>query len=135
MNPTDESQFQATQPPPQPAPAAPAAVTAGPSRPAYEAALEQVARAMLSERRSEQRWRIFFRLAWLGVVLAVLWALFVARNHVNAPSGPHTALIEVRGEIAAESDASAEGLVAALRSAFEDKAAQAVVLRINSSGA
>jgi protease IV len=131
MNPTDESPFQATQPPPQPPPAVSAAA---PSRPGYEVALEQVARAMLSERRSEQRWRIFFRLAWLGVVLAVLWATFVARNHVNAPSGPHTALIEVRGEIDAEGDASAEGLVAAIKTAFEDKSAQAVVLRINSPG-
>ncbi len=124
MNPSDESPFQATQAPP--APAVP--------RPAYEAALEQVARAMLDDRRSKRRWRVFFRLAWLGLALAVLWATFVARNHVNAPSGPHTALVEVRGEIAAESDASAEGLVAALKSAFEDKGAQAVVLRINSPG-
>jgi protease-4 len=89
---------------------------------------------MLNERRSEQRWRIFFRLAWLGLVLAVVWAVFVARNHVSAASGPHTALIEVRGEIAADGEASAEGLVAALKSAFEDKGAQAVVLRINSPG-
>lgn len=131
MNTSDESPFQATQPPP-----VPPATVQGPAaaRPAYEAALEQVARAMLRDRRSERRWRVFFRLAWLGIVLAVLWAVFVARNHVNAPSGPHTALVEVRGEIAAESDASAEGLVAALKSAFEDKAAQAVVLRINSPG-
>jgi protease-4 len=89
---------------------------------------------MLHERRIEQRWRIFFRLAWLGLVLAVVWAVFVARNHVSAASGPHTALIEVRGEIAADGEASAEGLVAALKSAFEDKGAQAVVLRINSPG-
>jgi protease IV len=129
MTTQDESPFQATQPPlPSAAPVAPA------PRPAYEAALEQVARAMLHERRSEMRWRVFFRLAWLGVALAVMWALFVARNHVNAPSGPHTALVEVRGEIAADSDANAEDLVAALKSAFEDKAAQAVVLRINSPG-
>ena len=132
MNPTDESPFQATQPPPQASPSAAPEPTA--PRPSYEVALEQVARAMLNERRMEQRWRVFFRLAWLGVVLAVLWALFVARNHVNAPSGPHTALVEVRGEIAAESDANAEDLVAAIKSAFEDKSAQAVVLRINSPG-
>jgi protease IV len=126
----DDPPFEATQPPQPSAPAVPPA----PPRPGYEAALEQVARAMLQDRRSERRWRIFFRLAWLGVVLAVLWAVFVARNHVNAPSGPHTALVEVRGEISAESDASAEGLVAALKNAFEDKSAQAVVLRINSPG-
>jgi protease-4 len=126
----EDPPFEATQPP---QPGAPAMTPTQP-RPGYEAALEQVARAMLQDRRSERRWRVFFRLAWLGVVLAVLWAVFVARNHVNAPSGPHTALVEVRGEIAAESDASAEGLVAALKNAFEDKSAQAVVLRINSPG-
>jgi protease-4 len=130
MSRTDDPPFEATQPP-QPIPAT--APSAAP-RPGYEVALEQVARAMLQDRRSERRWRVFFRLAWLGVVLAALWAVFVARNHVNAPSGPHTALVEVRGEISAESDASAEGLVAALKSAFEDKSAQAVVLRINSPG-
>jgi len=131
MNPTNEPPFQATKPPlPTPQAAAPVV----PTRPAYEAAIEQVARAMLHERRIEQRWRIFFRLAWLGLVLAVVWAVFVARNHVSAASGPHTALIEVRGEIAADGEASAEGLVAALKSAFEDKGAQAVVLRINSPG-
>ena len=128
MNPTDESPFQATQPP------ATASAAQGAPRPAYELALEQVARSLLRERRTEQRWRVFFRLAWLGVVLAVLWGVVVARNHVKATSGPHTALVEVRGEIAADGDASAEGLVSALKSAFEDKGAQAVVLRINSPG-
>jgi protease-4 len=109
-----------------PAPSAP--------RPAYEAALEQVAHDLLRERRNERRWRIFFRLAWLGVVLSVLWALFVTRNHVPTSAGPHTALVEVRGEIAADSEASAELLVSAIKTAFEDKGAQAIVLRINSPG-
>ena len=46
------------------------------------------------------------------------------RNHANAPSDPHTALVEVKGEIAAGADASAENLVAALKNAFEDEGAQ-----------
>ena len=62
-------------------------------------------------------------------------ALFVAAHQCQrVPSGPHTALVEVRGEIAADTEASAENLVAALKSAFEDDGAQAVVLRINSPG-
>jgi protease-4 len=40
----------------------------------------------------------------------------------------------VRGEIAPDSEASAELLVGALKQAFEDPGAQAVVLRINSPG-
>ncbi|MEF7614691.1 S49 family peptidase [Aquincola sp. MAHUQ-54] len=96
--------------------------------------MEQLADGLLRERRSERRWRIFFRIVWVAVVLAGLWALFVQRVQHAAPTGPHTALVEVRGEIAAEAEASAENINAALKSAFEDANAQAVVLRINSPG-
>lgn len=96
--------------------------------------VEKFAREYLADRRSDRRWRIFFRLAWLLTFGLVAWGLISARNHAAAPSGPHTALVEVRGEIAADTEASAEQLVAALRSAFEDAGAKAVVLRINSPG-
>jgi protease IV len=116
-----------------PAPAAAAAAAQhGPS--SFERGLEHLTRELLRDRRSERRWRVFFRLAWLGLFLFIAWALLVQRGHGSAPSGPHTALIEVRGEIAAESEASAEHLVAALKSAFEDAGSRAVVLRINSPG-
>jgi protease-4 len=99
-----------------------------------EGSLERIAREMLLQQRSERRWRIFFRLAWLGLAIAVAFALFADRLGPAAPSTPHTALIEVRGPIAADTEASAEALVSALRSAFEDEGAVAVVLRINSPG-
>ncbi len=102
--------------------------------PRYEGTLELAARELLRERRSERRWRIFFRLAWLGLVLALVWGLMSQRMQLSAPSGPHTALVELRGEIDSDSDANAESLVAALTSAFEDTGATAVVLRINSPG-
>ncbi|MCU0922816.1 MAG: S49 family peptidase [Burkholderiaceae bacterium] len=92
------------------------------------------ARELLRDRRSERRWRIFFRFLWLALALAIAWGLFSQRMAMNAPSGPHTALVDLRGEIDSESEANAEALVAALTSAFEDTGAQAVVLRINSPG-
>jgi protease-4 len=131
MNPNDD--FAATTPPPL-AGAPIAAPAAAAPRASMESALETVARELMRDRRSDRRWRVFFRLAWLGLALAVLWALFVARNHVATPGGPHTALVEVRGEIAPDAEASAERIVSALKSAFEDKSAQAIVLRINSPG-
>jgi protease-4 len=77
---------------------------------------------------------VFFRMAWLVLFVVIAWSLFAGRGHGGAPSGPHTALVEVRGEIAADSEASAENLVAGLKGAFEDSESQAVVLRINSPG-
>ena len=99
-----------------------------------EAVLERLADQLLGQQRAERRWRIFFRLAWLGLALAVVWLAYASRAAQLAPSSPHTALIEVRGEIAFDSEASADALVGALKSAFEDTGAVAVVLRINSPG-
>jgi protease IV len=103
-------------------------------RPGFESALERVATELLSQQRSERRWRIFFRLAWLGLAIAVVWLALGNRGTPAATSAPHTALIELRGEIAADAEASAEALVASLKSAFEDPGAMAVVLRVNSPG-
>ncbi len=101
---------------------------------AAESALERAVRELIAERRSERNWRIFFRLAWLALVIIVVWVLMQRAGPVTAPSVPHTALVEVRGEIAPDTEASAERLVSALTEAFEDPGAQAVVLRINSPG-
>jgi len=130
MNP-QEPYLPPTAPVPSPA-AAPAATARGPS--SFERGMAQLTAALVRERRSDRRWRVFLRLAWLLLFALIAWALFASRTHSSATSGPHTALIEVRGEIAADTEANADGLVAALKNAFEDSAARAVVLRINSPG-
>ena len=115
-------------PPPAAPPAAP------PARPAWDGVAEQFARDYLRDRRSERRWRLFFRWSWLLLMVAFVYAIFSSRNHSSAQAGPHTALIEVHGEIADGAEASAENLIPGLKSAFEDAGAQAIVLRINSPG-
>ena len=110
------------------------AAAAEATRPALESSLERVALELLQQHKSDRRWRVFFRLAWLGLVATVLWLVFVQRTGTVAHSMPHTALVEVRGEIAADSEASAELLVGAIKNAFEDPGSQAIVLRINSPG-
>lgn len=124
--------------PDDPFPTASAPAPVPPSRlpgAGWDGVAEQFARDMLRDRRSARRWRNFFRLSWLLLVMAIAYAVFTARNHAPTPStGPHTALIEVRGEIAAGAEASAENLVPGIKSAFEDDNAKAIVLRINSPG-
>ena len=103
--------------------------------PALEDSLQQLAAQLIRERRSERRWRVFFRLSWLLLGVGLIWLLFAQRLHGGGgATGPHTALVEVRGEIAADTEASAEHLLEGLRNAFENAQAQAVVLRINSPG-
>lgn len=135
MDPQNDLPASSTTPPPAP-PAAAAGSPAGSARASatWDAGLEKFASAYLNDRRSERRWRVFFRLAWLGVFLVIAWLLFASRNHVSSPNGPHTALVEVRGEISVDSESSAELMVGALKTAFEDPGAKAVVLRINSPG-
>ena len=118
-------------PPPAPVPAAPPLAAAPHTT---DSLAEQFARAYLTDRRSERRWRIFFRLSWLLLVIAIVYGVVVSRSKVSSPTGPHTALIEVRGEIADGAEASAENLVPGIKNAFEDVGAQAVVVRINSPG-
>jgi len=139
--PEDNTPSTPPLPEPVPPPVQPQAAAASPSvsvaaaPPAADSLAEQFARAYLMDRRSERRWRIFFRLSWLLLVIAIVYGVFAARTKATAPSGgPHTALIEVRGEIADGVEASAENLVPGIKSAFEDNGAQAVVLRINSPG-
>ena len=99
-----------------------------------DSVMEQFARDYLKDRRSDRRWRIFFRLFWMVMLVIAVWSLLISRSIGTTPSGRHTALIEVRGEISPDTEASAELLVGALKNAFEDSGSQAVVLRINSPG-
>ena len=101
---------------------------------AWEGTIEKLAQQLLTDRRAERRWRIFSRLWWMLLAVLIVAMLLAARGRVSVPSGPHTAMVELRGEISSDSEASAEILIAGLKSAFEDPGALAVVIRINSPG-
>lgn len=98
------------------------------------ATLEKLVFATLREQQAARRWRIFMRLLWLVIIGAVAWMVYTT-NHVSTSiTSPHTAVIEIRGEISSEAEASAANVVSSLISAFEDPGAQAVVLLIDSPG-
>jgi protease IV len=96
--------------------------------------LERLAFAALEEQRAARRWKVRLRLLWLAFLFALLWLVYREMPDAQAPSTPHTAMIEIRGEIAHDTEASAQFILGSLRSAFEDEGAQAVVLLINSPG-
>ncbi len=97
--------------------------------------LEKLVLGTLEEKRRARRWGIFFKLltvAWLAAVLLLASGWLGREARVSA--GRHTALVELRGVIAADSEAAAEDIVDSLRAAFDDTRTAGVVLRINSPG-
>ena len=96
--------------------------------------LEKLAFAALQEQQAARRWKNGLRLAWLLFVVVVFWLGWSYNAPTANPSAPHTAMVAIKGEIASEGDASAENVMAAMRSALEDSGSRALVLLINSPG-
>ncbi len=97
-------------------------------------ALERLLLAHLTEQRRSRRWSVFFRslgFVWLFIVLGFL---LTYEGEGFTSTGPHTALVELEGEIGGEDGMRADALIAALNGAFDDKHTKGVVLRINSPG-
>jgi len=89
----------------------------------------------LDDQRKRRRWSTLFKL----LILVYLFGVLVAVNSQGLSEAvkvgeDHTALIEINGIIAADSDASADRVITALRAAFESKHVKGIILRINSPG-
>jgi protease-4 len=98
------------------------------------ATFERLMFASISEQRSARRWKTIRSIAWLVFWVFLVWALTHRSTPSADKSAAHTAVIEIKGEIASGGDASAESVTAAMRSAMEDSGAQGIVLLINSPG-
>lgn len=96
--------------------------------------LERLAFASLQEQKSRRRWGIFFKLVGFAYLVAVLVVVAGGTGGPGHIAERHTALVDVRGVIEPEGEASAEAIGAALQDAFKEKNAAGVIVRINSPG-
>ena len=97
--------------------------------------LENLVQGATVEQRRARRWGVFFKLLTFGYLFGLGYMLFNSdKNLPSSPDSEHTAVINVMGVIAEGAEASSDNIVAALREAFENDHAKAVVLRINSPG-
>ena len=96
--------------------------------------LEKIAFTSLKEQRAKRRWGIFFKLAILTYLIAVLILVVDWGGSEKLVDGKHTALINMRGTIETSGDVSADKINGALQSAFEDKGTAGIIIRINSPG-
>ncbi|MBE7941942.1 MULTISPECIES: S49 family peptidase [Ramlibacter] len=106
----------------------------GPDGTWERATLEKLVLRTLDEQRAARRWRNGMRLAWLVFFIVMAFVLLQRGTPSADKSSPHTAVIEIKGEIASGGDASADAVVGAMRAALEDTGSQALVLLINSPG-
>ena len=97
-------------------------------------ALERLLLANLQEQRRARRWSLFFRLFWLALLVLLLLSVVFQKDGELTSVGPHTALVQIDGEIGGNGGVQADDIIEALDNAFEDKKTKAVVLRCNSPG-
>jgi len=98
--------------------------------------VNRLAFAALNEQRRARRWRVFFLSLFMAYLFSIFFAIYLpdsgGRGGISV--GKHTALIDIKGVIAAGSEANADSIVSGLRAAFKDKDTVGVILRINSPG-
>lgn len=97
-------------------------------------ALERLLLAHLDEQRRTRRWGVFFKLMGLVWLFALIGVIASIGDGGFVSTKPHTALIDLQGQIGGHDGITADVLNGALNSAFSDRHTRAVVLRINSPG-
>lgn len=96
--------------------------------------LEKVAMAAITEQRRARYWGIFFKALGFIYLFALLFIAMGWIGKKDSRPDKHTAMVELSGVIASDSQASADNILSALQEAFKDKRTQGVILRINSPG-
>lgn len=97
--------------------------------------IEKTLSGLFVEQRRARRWGIFFKLLTFTYLFALMAIFFVGKDIApEVKPSAHTAIIEIKGPISADDEASADNIIWSLREAFKADNAKAVILRINSPG-
>ena len=97
--------------------------------------IAKLASDALAEQKRARRWGIVFKsLTFAYLFLLLFIALGWLGQSEVIQGGDHTAVVDLNGVIASDSQANADDINAGLKDAFEAEGTKAVVLRINSPG-
>ncbi len=98
--------------------------------------LKSVMQESFAEQKRTRRWGILFKGLTFGYLFIVFYLFLDAKplSVDDKQEGPHTAMVQVKGVIAADETANANAIVAGLRAAFEHKNSKSVMMVINSPG-
>ncbi|MEH6822579.1 MAG: signal peptide peptidase SppA [Motiliproteus sp.] len=97
--------------------------------------IEKMVNGLSVEHRRSRRWGIFFKsLTFIYLFAALYFIVDSSWTEQISSNKPHTALVDISGAIAADTEANADSIAQSLRAAFEDENTRGVILRINSPG-
>ncbi len=98
-------------------------------------ALSQLGQQLLDENKRNRRFKIFNRLFWLALVLAILvLPQFFKGKFEGGPLGEHAAIVQMQGLVMSGAEIDAQLINPVLGDAFSAKQSIGVVLDINSPG-
>lgn len=95
--------------------------------------IEKLVHGLFNEQRKNRRWNVFFRILFFSYLL-LFFIILMPDSGDSVSVGKHTALVELSGVIAADSEANADSVITGLRAAFKSKGTAGVIVRINSPG-
>ena len=97
------------------------------------ASLKEIALASLKEQRAARRWKIFFMLLFALMFFLFIFSIKTASTMAAGgarftTADEYTAVVDIKGVIMADADASAENIIPVLQEAFEDDKAKGIIL-------
>lgn len=98
------------------------------------AALKEVLGAQVVERRRARRWKIFFRLTYLLLLVAVVVALFWQSDKADHISQDSVAVLRMEGVIGARAEIDANEYVKLLDEIYQNSSTKALLIEMNSPG-
>ncbi len=95
--------------------------------------IEKMALSSAKAEKSRRRWGYFFKFLLFAYLFSFL-ALAMPWKKILKQVDGHTAVIEIKGVIADNSQASADRIISSLRAAYEDENTKGIILKINTPG-
>ncbi len=96
------------------------------------AIMQQILLENIKESRRSRRWKIFFRLVWLLIVISIAYTVFASKDK-DTKSGKQIAVVRLSGAISDENKTYAI-LKEGLNNALKDNDTAAVIIKANSPG-
>jgi len=98
--------------------------------------IERLALASITEQTRARRWGVFFKsLTFLYLIALFIAAIYPSiKEDMGSDGKGHTAVIDLVGMIAENTDASSDNIIESLRSAVKDKNTKGIILNANSPG-